>query len=86
MLVKISGRFKRVNIFISNILLYCAEMPVSHDISHLYAREDGRGGLRVIRESDSINESYDRYLQTGVFASAHGYAINVFLPIHIFCM
>ncbi|XP_022878568.1 RNA-binding protein 1-like isoform X3 [Olea europaea var. sylvestris] len=50
------------------------EMPVSHDISHLYAREDGRGGLRVIRESDSINESYDRYLQTGMSSYTGGEA------------
>ncbi|KAL2558767.1 nucleic acid binding [Forsythia ovata] len=48
------------------------EIPGGHDMSSLYAREDGRGGHRVIRDSDSINASYDRYLQSGQMSSYTG--------------
>lgn len=36
------------------------------DMPSYYAREDDRSGLRVIRDTDSINASYDRYLRSAV--------------------
>ncbi|CAA3003091.1 RNA-binding 1-like isoform X1 [Olea europaea subsp. europaea] len=41
------------------------EMPSGHDLTNYYAREDERRGHHVIRDTDSINASYDRYLQGG---------------------
>ncbi|KAI3471243.1 hypothetical protein Pfo_027906 [Paulownia fortunei] len=48
------------------------EMPSSHDMSGYYAREDDRSGLRVIRDTDSINASYDRYLRSAQMSSYGG--------------
>lgn len=42
-------------------------MSSSHDLSGYYAHEDDRAGLRVVRDTDSINASYDRYLRSTVF-------------------
>ncbi|GFP93676.1 protein maternally expressed gene 5 [Phtheirospermum japonicum] len=38
------------------------EMPTSHEMPSYFAREDDRAGLRAIRDTESINASYDRYL------------------------
>nr|GLL28257.1 RNA-binding protein 2-like isoform X1 [Ipomoea trifida] len=44
----------------------------SHDLAGYYARDDGRGGVhRVIRDTDPIGASYDRYLQSAKI-SAYG--------------
>lgn len=43
------------------------EMPSGPDMPSYYPREEERSGLRVIRDTDSINASYDRYLRSGVF-------------------
>ncbi|KAL0382456.1 UNVERIFIED_CONTAM: RNA-binding protein 1 [Sesamum calycinum] len=48
------------------------ELPSGHDLSGYYAREDDRGGLRVIRDTDSINASYDRYLRSTQMPSYGG--------------
>ncbi|KAL0403253.1 UNVERIFIED_CONTAM: RNA-binding protein 1 [Sesamum radiatum] len=48
------------------------EMPSGHDLSGYYAREDDRGGLRIIRDTDSINASYDRYLRSTQMPSYGG--------------
>ncbi|XP_011084538.1 RNA-binding protein 1-like isoform X1 [Sesamum indicum] len=48
------------------------EIPSRHDLSGYYAREDDRGGLRVIRDTDSINASYDRYLRSTQMPSYGG--------------
>lgn len=39
------------------------------DIANYYARDEERAGLRVIRDTDSINASYDRYLRSAVSTS-----------------
>ncbi|KAJ4829170.1 hypothetical protein Tsubulata_007031 [Turnera subulata] len=35
-----------------------------HDLPNYYPRDDDRGGLRGVRDSDSIGASYDRYLRS----------------------
>ncbi|KAK6117745.1 hypothetical protein DH2020_048534 [Rehmannia glutinosa] len=48
------------------------EMPGNHDMPNFYAREDDRSGLRAIRDTDSINASYDRYLRSAQMSSFGG--------------
>ncbi|KAL6581578.1 hypothetical protein OROMI_007501 [Orobanche minor] len=42
------------------------EMPASHEMPSYYARENDRAGSRNVRDTDSINASYDRYLRSGM--------------------
>ncbi|KAL6503930.1 hypothetical protein OROGR_025853 [Orobanche gracilis] len=42
------------------------EMPANHEMTSYYARENDRAGSRTIRDTDSINASYDRYLRSGM--------------------
>uniref|UniRef100_A0A5B7A354 RRM domain-containing protein n=1 Tax=Davidia involucrata TaxID=16924 RepID=A0A5B7A354_DAVIN len=47
------------------------ELP-GHEFSSYYARDDDRGGHRVIRDTDSIGASYDRYLRSAQITSYGG--------------
>ncbi|CAA0810166.1 Unknown protein [Striga hermonthica] len=47
------------------------EMPTSHEMPNYFARPDDRSGSRVVRDTDSINASYDRYLRNTQLSS-HG--------------
>ncbi|XVE58319.1 hypothetical protein DITRI_Ditri04bG0160700 [Diplodiscus trichospermus] len=42
-----------------------------HELSSYYSRDDDRGPMRAIRDSDSIGASYDRYLR-GTQLSSYG--------------
>ncbi|KAJ6359441.1 hypothetical protein OIU76_001050 [Salix suchowensis] len=48
------------------------DIPSSRDLSSFYSRDDDRGALQVIRDSDSIGASYDRYLRSGTISSYGG--------------
>ncbi|KAJ6874553.1 RNA-binding protein 1-like isoform X1 [Populus alba x Populus x berolinensis] len=48
------------------------DVPSGRDLSSYYSRDDDRGALRVIRDSDSIGASYDRYLHSGTISSYGG--------------
>lgn len=56
------------DLFITNLDLSCnaADLPSSHELSSYYSREDERGAHRVIRDTDPIGASYDRYLRSSV--------------------
>lgn len=43
--------------------------PGGHDLSSYYSRDDERGTLRGIRDTDTIGASYDRYLRSAVPSS-----------------
>ncbi|CAB4271634.1 unnamed protein product [Prunus armeniaca] len=43
-----------------------------HDLPSYYSHEDDRGSLRGIRDTDSINASYDRYLHSAQMPSYSG--------------
>lgn len=45
------------------------EMPSGPDMPNYYPRDEERAGIRVIRDTDSINASYDRYLRSGQMSS-----------------
>ncbi|XP_057774194.1 RNA-binding protein 1-like [Salvia miltiorrhiza] len=45
------------------------EMPSGPDMSSYYARDEDRAGLRVVRDTDTINASYDRYLRSAQMPS-----------------
>ncbi|KAH6770973.1 hypothetical protein C2S52_015776 [Perilla frutescens var. hirtella] len=45
------------------------EMPSGPEMPSYYARDEERAGLRVIRDTDSINASYDRYLRSAQMSS-----------------
>ncbi|KAL0321579.1 UNVERIFIED_CONTAM: RNA-binding protein 1 [Sesamum calycinum] len=40
------------------------EMPSAHDVPSYYARDEDRAGPRVIRDTESVNASYERYLRS----------------------
>ncbi|XVF51048.1 hypothetical protein PTKIN_Ptkin04bG0152600 [Pterospermum kingtungense] len=43
-----------------------------HELSSYYSRDDDRGAMRAIRDSDSIGASYDRYLRSTQLSSYSG--------------
>ncbi|PRQ60494.1 putative nucleotide-binding alpha-beta plait domain-containing protein [Rosa chinensis] len=43
-----------------------------HDLPGYYPHEDDRGSLRAMRDTDSINASYDRYLRSAQMSSYSG--------------
>lgn len=49
-----------------NLFCHVADVPSGHELSNYYAREDERVVHRVIRDSDPIGASYDRYLRSSV--------------------
>ncbi|XP_059628992.1 RNA-binding protein 2-like isoform X2 [Cornus florida] len=48
------------------------EIPGGHELPSYYARDDERGAHRVIRDSDTIGASYDRYLRSAQITSYGG--------------
>lgn len=43
------------------------DVPGGSEYGGYYLREEGRVGHRVIRDTESISASYDRYLRDGVW-------------------
>lgn len=37
-----------------------------HDLANYLSRDDDRGGLQVIRDTESLEASYERYLHSAV--------------------
>jgi hypothetical protein len=62
-------------LFMLKYMLDLADIPSGRDLSSYYSRDDDRGTLHVIRDSDSIGASYDRYLRSGVL----GYSLSLFM-------
>jgi len=62
-------------LFMLKYMLDLADIPSGRDLSNYYSRDDDRGALHVIRDSDSIGASYDRYLRSGVL----GYSLSLFM-------
>lgn len=54
-----------------------ADVPSGHDLSNYYVREDERVSHRVIRDTDPIGASYDRYLRSSVFVDVRFYSSNL---------
>ena len=56
--------------FLCGLLLKCVLNLVvvsgGHELSSYYSRDDDRGAMQAIRDSDSIGASYDRYLRSTV--------------------
>ncbi|XP_027110039.1 RNA-binding protein 2-like isoform X1 [Coffea eugenioides] len=48
------------------------DVPSGHELSNYYAREDERVSHRVIRDTDPIGASYDRYLRSSQLSSYSG--------------
>ncbi|XP_065863098.1 RNA-binding protein 1-like isoform X1 [Euphorbia lathyris] len=48
------------------------DIPTSHELHNYYTRDDDRGAVHPVRDSDSIGASYDRYLRGGAIASYGG--------------
>jgi hypothetical protein len=61
--------------FLLAYILDLVDVPSGRDLSSYYSRDDDRGALRVVRDSDSIGASYDRYLHSGVL----GYSLSLFM-------
>ena len=39
-----------------------------HDLPNYFPHDDDRGGLRVIRDAESLDASYENYLRSAVLA------------------
>ncbi|KAJ4726710.1 RNA-binding protein [Melia azedarach] len=48
------------------------DVPSGHELSSYYPRDDDRGALRGIRDTDSLGASYDRYLRSAQISSYGG--------------
>lgn len=48
------------------------DLPSGHELSSYYSREDERAAHRVIRDTDPIAASYDRYLRSSQLSSYAG--------------
>ncbi|WCJ32468.1 RNA-binding protein 1 [Euphorbia peplus] len=48
------------------------DIPASHELHNVYARDGDRGAVHSITDSNSIGASYDRYLQSGTIPSYGG--------------
>ncbi|KAL3524425.1 hypothetical protein ACH5RR_017259 [Cinchona calisaya] len=48
------------------------DLPSGHELSNYYAREGERAAHRVIRDTDPIGASYDRYLRSSQMSSYSG--------------
>lgn len=53
-------------VFFLKYLLNLADVPSGHELSSYYTRDDDRGALRGMRDTDSLGASYDRYLRSAV--------------------
>lgn len=49
-------------------VLNLVDVPSGHDLPSYYPRDDDRGAPRGMRDTDSINASYDRYLRSVVLS------------------
>ncbi|XP_077243105.1 RNA-binding protein 2-like [Tasmannia lanceolata] len=45
------------------------DIPGGHELAGYYPRDDERGGQRIVRDTESIGASYDRYLHNGQISS-----------------
>lgn len=52
--------------YLLKYLLNLVDVPSGHELSSYYPRDDDRGALRGIRDTDSLGASYDRYLRSAV--------------------
>ncbi|KAG6422544.1 hypothetical protein SASPL_119120 [Salvia splendens] len=62
-----------------------SDMPSGPDMSGYYGRDEDRAGLRVIRDTDTMNATYDRYLrnvQMPSYASESGRSMSSGLGGH----
>lgn len=52
----------------SSLLKYALDLvdASSHDLPSYFPHDDDRGALRGVRDTESINASYDRYLRSSV--------------------
>ncbi|KAH9780223.1 hypothetical protein KPL71_008005 [Citrus sinensis] len=48
------------------------DVPSGHELSSYYTRDDDRGALRGMRDTDSLGASYDRYLRSAQISSYSG--------------
>ncbi|EEF46575.1 RNA-binding protein 2 isoform X2 [Ricinus communis] len=48
------------------------DVTSGHELPNYYTRDDDRGALRAIRDTDSIGASYDRYLRSAPISSYSG--------------
>lgn len=53
-------------VFFLKFLLNLVDVPSGHELSSYYTRDDDRGALRGMRDTDSLGASYDRYLRSAV--------------------
>lgn len=53
-------------VFFLKYLLNLVDVPSGHELSSYYTRDDDRGALRGMRDTDSLGASYDRYLRSAV--------------------
>lgn len=44
------------------------DVPSGHELPSYFSRDDERGTLRGMRDTDSIGASYDRYLRSAVLS------------------
>ena len=49
------------------------DVPSGREMPGYYLRDDERAPHRAIRDTESINASYDRYLRSGVLLHGHCY-------------
>lgn len=54
-------------------------MPGGSEVPGYYPREEERTGYRVVRDTDTLGASYDRYLRNGVLI------VTLFFPPSITC-
>ncbi|XP_031279650.1 RNA-binding protein 2-like isoform X1 [Pistacia vera] len=48
------------------------DIPSGHELPSYYSRDEDRGAIRVMRDTDSIGASYDRYLRSAQIQSYGG--------------
>lgn len=53
-------------VYFLKYLLNLVDVPSGHELSSYYTRDDDRGALRGMRDTDSLGASYDRYLRSAV--------------------
>lgn len=57
-------------------------MPSSSHVPSHYAHDNERAGHTVVRDTESVNALYERYLRNAVFiCSVFSFSANIFFPI-----
>lgn len=51
-------------IYLLKHVIHVVDLSGGHDLPNYYPRDDDRVALRGMRDTDSINASYDRYLRS----------------------